>query len=216
MSIPTPQLPTDNLYKFVALAGLALAIAGLVLDQQLDEALMTEVRENTNKMHEGMDAVVALMGPPELADWFVTKADTEPSPMTSRKDALIRFEQTLGGLVVKMTKLLKEGSLSPDAVKAHEDALVKLKRIIFLNRESLGSVIRAERASAFNKNLVKVGFVLMCVGFFLWFVRVQKWQDMKLRNEALASVPAKPTVATTESPPTPLPTAAVSTTKSEG
>ena len=122
-----PSLPTDNLYKFLALSGLIIGVVSLFLlfqDAYRSQELLRQIKEN-------IEVVKAL--------------------------------QTLGQM---------------------EEALVTIAKST-ASLEELKFILEQKE---FNKSrgltFACVGFFLSASGFVLWYVKVQRYQDKILKEQA--------------------------------
>jgi hypothetical protein len=153
------KLPTDNLYKFMAIFGLVLTVTGLYLDVQMgresNEALISVMVEDARvsdtmlaQSKKGLDLVQQL------------KAHNPNTPEGARAQ----------------TELLNEMK----SLNAHWEHLRRKAPYITAKRRY--DHISAEYSTlAFRIPLLLIGGIFLSgLGFWLWYVRVQKFLDKGL------------------------------------
>lgn len=168
MSVPLPPLPTDNLYKFMGLAGLAIMIGSVVLPwRQLDHtsALITQLEVDT-----------AAAGATAAADVKLMELHVE------RMKALNATPRDSPGLIGEWTEVRKES----------EAMMARGAQIVARHAELQGKTRAAREAATHSRWFMRLGrygfglgAVLLVVGFGLWYSRVQRYQDKLLRFQVL-------------------------------
>lgn len=155
-TIPAPKLPTDNLYKFLALFGLALFVLGATLQETINHRLRDW---NANIRHEEiLDSLASKVPPPRLFALDTVRIRT-------LHDSLIRrVRATFDSFTVARAQELR-----------YDSALAEIL--------SKAPVAEAEEDFFMTFLLQSAGVILMLVGFGFWYHRVQKLQDELLRLE---------------------------------
>jgi hypothetical protein len=119
-----PGLPTDNLYKFMALTGIVLIISGYVVV------------------------------------W--------PQAMRSQE----------------LSRELKQLGVSAQALKGEADILhARARRLVIEEELKLIFELQSTFMTFFHASQI-VGVILAVVGSFLWYTRLQKYQDLILKKQA--------------------------------
>ena len=178
MNLPFPSLPTDNLYKFVAIAGLILCLASpvyyqlfyvdLLLKNIELRAEMTKMEKDTDDWQEDLE---------ELKMELKLLEASKNSPNVDRQVEQFRaaqreFRNKERAIVRSVIDRKKFG----DSVQVYNDRL---------------TIVRVIAVTMFI-----LGLCLLSGGARLWYMRVQKPQDKILAKEAADAAPPAP-------PPTP-------------
>lgn len=144
-----PNFPTDNLYKFMSIFGLALLLYGLITP-------FFVLNTNLDKIEK-----VAV----EAAE---LSARIELLPETLEVDPPKRGD-------TKRARELLEGTADLRAM--HAGIGVKKDIVHRLNQQNLFVIVLSVLVSI-------VGLSLASAGFYLWYARVQKYEDMALAINA--------------------------------
>lgn len=165
MQPPLPTIPTDNLYKFLAITGLVIVLICLIYPPMITAkvsgsaaevaALRQLLESQTRQLDHDLKRIeteilqnqtepVLPLGQAEALDDRVTKARAANVEMQAR---LLDFER-------KAKTALAEGR----ALQSQMDLMV---------------------------NTLWLGILLMACGFFLWYTKVQRHADTIIRNQAL-------------------------------
>jgi len=153
-----PSLPTDNLYKFLAIAGLVIIVLSVVGPWSRYEQLTSktiEVETQTSIYKKGIASVeLAIMKLKE--EWKKAKSEKERELLQSRLDELQRQIRQLEIIIPEIAgkKALHQRFMETTA--------------IFVVAGACGLVL---------------GVVLSIVGFVLWYRRVQRYQDAILKQQ---------------------------------
>jgi hypothetical protein len=178
METPLNSLPTDNLYKFLTLSGLALIIFSIWhYDQRADAASLAFAEvSNANRLvstrHEVFEATFKLWN----------------SKFTHLEKELDRLAPTnsLTDVQVEKAKLLMAAfdDLGNELPKYLEDNLLKKDALQY--KLDLANMAQDKEKQAYNqfRDLFRTGVSLSIFGFALWYLRVQVFQDRILRNDA--------------------------------
>jgi hypothetical protein len=148
-----PMLPTDNLYKFLALSGLVMLVLSFTFPRNMvDELELKAVESETNINLLAFDVSV-------LKD-DVDAAEKKPK---LAEDGIQKLSERQRQLEVK--------TLQVGGERAKLNVLVKQLRFA-MSLSIIGSVL---------------GFVLADIGFWLWYMRVQKPADLLARKQVEAT-----------------------------
>lgn len=139
-----PNLPTDNLYKFMALTGLLLMIGSFLI--------VFFQAEKSRELSREFDQSVA------IAKAHLETAKAAPTKMGESPEVAA---ETLEKAKIQMAK--------SEAIQ-NELKLILDDKPTFLGFYLVGEVI---------------GLILSISGFGLWYTRVQKYQDMLLKRQAM-------------------------------
>jgi len=148
-----PMLPTDNLYKFLALSGLVMLVLSFTFPRNMvDELELKAVESETNINLLAFEVSV-------LKD-DVDAAEKKPK---LAEDGIQKLSERQRQLEVK--------TLQVGGERAKLNVLVKQLRFA-MSLSIIGSVL---------------GFVLADIGFWLWYMRVQKPADLLARKQVEAT-----------------------------
>jgi hypothetical protein len=156
--MPLPNLPTDNLYKFVALAGLTLALFSFVFPKVQEHNLSRVLWETKIDI--------------DVAGEQLRYIDEQTSTLEIKRQEAHR----------------KNTSLKP--VKDDELRILDLQHSLRIQQAQaknktklLGDLTRElEEVRLFSKIGIALGLVLTGFGFFLWYVKLQRYQDEFWKN----------------------------------
>lgn len=151
-----PGLPTDNLYKFVALAGLVIFFYGMTTP-------FVFLNHNLDKIESVAQEAASLS-----ADVHVLKNSLEVDPVKpgDAAEARKRIEQ------------------SADAARRNAVLGEKLNMVRRLNQQDAD-------AGIIGFIVAIIGLLVSTLGFCLWYIRVQVYQDIELRGRITQTVEGK-------------------------
>ena len=204
LSMNIPNLPTDNLYKFLALSGVVISLffniyPDYVLDEIREEVTKIETESGELKLE-----VLFLEEEQEELEKKISKANTEISRY--------QYSDTLETVIIveelKKQLLGKENRDYLEFIFKYKNEILpamKLKEEIRLADEKIYSNLKIIRLKSLQVNrkleIMKeknekakgsnwmwalgsgIGVFMMITGFRLWYTRVQKPLDQKLINE---------------------------------
>lgn len=187
------QPPTDNLYKFVALTGVVLAITALLWPTTIFYSLRLREFEYSAQMAaaradfevwQGMEAHSDLQLEQNaenklLLKQFMAEHPAESLPADVRelsKQEVLRVDQEKKDLIAAREKNFDRAAAADKALGALE---AKRQEIDFLKWTARATLILAAL-------LLLSGTALAVIGFRLWYYRVQVYQDKILVAEATA------------------------------
>jgi hypothetical protein len=175
------KLPTDNLYKFISLSGLLLCIASFVFLEWYVFELQRRSFETLREVKQLFLDVDELTG-----DYYV-----EPESKTQEIEQNKFF--SLDTLESKVREI--ENSMREDNRQLDKDVTNKnLEREVALNvkRKNLDIVYKAQMLGWYYRvaretriiaiSGILIGGLFMSVGFVLWYINIQRYQDQSLRN----------------------------------
>jgi hypothetical protein len=140
-----PTIPTDNLYKFLTVFGILVAIASLLIPRYVHNQMRVQV----------------------------LRADTELREAQARSDAIHRVNQAQNNQMnyVELTTQLE--GIQPAIARAEGR-----------KQEAESQEVQASRLVATSNVGVAVGIALATLGFVLWYLNLQRWQDQAVKREA--------------------------------
>ena len=171
MNVPSP--PTDNLYKFIAITGVVLAIVSLVLlEQRYSRQMDLDIELSIGK--KSIEAAV---------EFQYTSNNLLP-----KEFAVIDELSGEGEDAEQKANKLK----SDYYFRIFEDVR---RRLLHMNRDGTNYQKKLETAEGYRKtnaivmSMLGVAFIVGCFlaswGFSLWYRRLQKYQDIIVLNEAV-------------------------------
>lgn len=170
-SFELPNLPTDNLYKFMALSGILLSITSYVLFFSvfhfvLDNSLELRIDQNKLKFDQNIlnNELDLLNRETSIAATLVEKGDIDT----------IESSQLIAKIQKEMLSIF-EKSKSVDLSLSNFDARASV--IDIYNKEENLAIDVMKFFSCF-------GFLISFLGFILWYAKLQRYQDQILAGEA--------------------------------
>lgn len=165
MQLPIPSIPTDNLYKFIAIAGLIGVLACLLYPPLITSSLTRKAAD----VAAARALIEATMEDVEsrIDDVSAQVREAETKRSNVPKSEIAALEQQLGALGKQAQALQNE--------------LTRFERD--------GRIALAEgEALAAQMNLISLAFlpffILTACGFLLWYLRIQRYADAILRLQA--------------------------------
>jgi hypothetical protein len=162
------DLPTDNLYKFVCFAGLSLIIISPIYYQVFTHQVI--LKNMDLKLEMALQKMNAKF----------TGQDVEE--LRKDTDALEGYVKENPKNLQKVIEAQKAAALVRQKLRDSEIAMVRMDRL-------------AQEVFFFNKqhDLLKIlsiigsmlGFFLFVVGLYLWFTRIQVYEDKIIKQKAL-------------------------------
>jgi hypothetical protein len=156
--MPLPNLPTDNLYKFLALAGLTLSLFSFVfprIQEHNAKRVLWETKIDIDLAGEQLRYVEQQISILDVKREEAYRKNTSLRPVKDDEMRILELQHNLRvqqAQVGVKTKLL--GALSDELAEAR----------------------------FFSKIGVLLGLLLACCGFSLWYVKLQRHQDDFWRN----------------------------------
>ncbi|MBL9084748.1 MAG: hypothetical protein JNK76_23285 [Planctomycetales bacterium] len=189
--------PTDNLYKFTAIAGLVLFVVCVIVPLQLLRDFQTAPSQESALLGaEVIDGVIALK---LVSDDDLKKLVPAPSTTTVSfehdEDRRERDNERRAFLAVIEERIFDRLHVDNPAPTTQESAALKALRANVLKYE-----IHTYDDWAFYESFSytmrwtdrgrSLSLWMMLIGFVLWWRRVQRWHDRTLAAEANKSPPA--------------------------
>lgn len=168
---PLPNLPTDSLYKFIAVAGIALIIAGTFTSHQ-GERLAMEVQQSVrvnrwqwNQMQEEVD------GYRKAIDTIARSIPHNDVPADPADNLSPEYSIAAQAKVDELTtKLTTRFSDSHPLYNQLETSILNAR---FAGRyRDCGPI------------MIGAGVICMACVFCLWYVKIQRYVDRRLRMES--------------------------------
>jgi hypothetical protein len=201
-----PNLPTDNLYKFVALSGVILVVASEFLVQ----IRISKAKENVNRLVAESEMLkfdksvllkkdsILLVEVDELKLQMERyKFDMDSSDLniniSELKKALydVKYREYLTFVYTFREQILPEKK-QYERLQQHQDELQENRNL--LDKRDKEISIKKEQIKEDLSSITKliwlhgialaIGLIMAISGFRLWYLKVQKYLDIKLKKEA--------------------------------
>jgi len=158
-----PSFPTDSLYKFMAIAGLIAIVAGESLPFVISERYFERLSNDRQSFNDNMQK--------HLFEFthIANDASNLAHPTDASLDAKIKLLDIMGDHFKTITQRAIDSS-DRDLNALSTSLVMQIKKLELLTR---------------------VGSAVMFAGFFLWWLKVQRFQDAILRKEAGAVTPRR-------------------------
>lgn len=222
-----PNVPTDSLYKFVALFGIVLLAFGLWYPKEKFRESSAQIRQTVKengltriRISRKMAQVSSLVG--ELGTKYDALAekqkpideakaafDAKSNAVSEELNRILKTERgDVKGATARANTLVSESNVLGAKLREMTDAYNRLseeyKPVLGRQNELLdelsveavnlkGSIeaiedLNQEAKSWFEHMLscIVFGWTMIIVGFILWYVRVQRYEDAILRKRATA------------------------------
>jgi hypothetical protein len=176
MNLPVPTLPTDNLYKFMALSGLAILIISLVFPMiriEETELKLVELETQTEVLRiETDDLTREMSGKTEKIQKEMVSLDPEKLANLSKKDI---------ELLLNESKLHLQ-DLENDRKRMNE---LKIKTVELKGRTKLVGALMEDLRSYLIFLIVggALGLLFCFLGFGLWYKLVQRPSDLLMKAQ---------------------------------
>lgn len=151
--------PTDNLYKFIALFGLAIILFSFYKSNEVFEG----IKESKSKVEELRDQI-------HIAIWDESKNNVELDDSSDLEIASFSFKHVSGDMEA-LTKFIDASSFS-DSIKFKMDAQIRRMHV------ELDVLEYRTREYYF---MLGAGLLLMISGFSLWYLKDQKHRDRRIK-----------------------------------
>ena len=145
-----PQIPTDNLYKFLALFGIVIMAAYLIVPMYFDQQFQVRA----------------------------IQAQAEADAVQAKIDGVSDRERAQAVEMTYQEKTRQLAELRVEQARAEG----KKKEAEFLVKQS-------QRMLRWTKRGTVSGALVSMMGFLLWYLNLQRWQDLAQKKKA-ASQPA--------------------------
>lgn len=170
---PLP-IPTDNLYKFVALSGAALLIASFIFPlTRLDEIELAAQQTSAQRKVLGVEVTALETELAQLGD-DVKRLD---AAVVARSQSAVTLKEDAGQAKGRLVELEKR----------RLTLLIKKAEIQGNEEKSALLLKQMDRTWSFLKLGGFAGLAMAHVGFLLWYRRVQRPVDLEAQRKARAS-----------------------------
>ena len=171
-----PNIPTDNLYKFIALSGLLIVLAALYYYA----TQVTELQDRVNDSTLLMDELSV-----KLEHWK-SKVDLAKR-ITEASISMRQGKKVIGDNKLLLTYTNEETKQLMEDIDEYELEVSLLKaRYEFSARVSDNLIDHIAFVKWTSLSCILFGVWLMFHGFAMWYFKVQKLQDQILAKEALS------------------------------
>ena len=167
------NLPTDNLYKFLALSGLVVIGYSNYYFKKSENELSQNVYVLKTEIDEHAIRVEALKDTGKRFRELLDNTIADQSGTYERDPKKLELEYTddeIKEIQNKIRESLMESQIQTSKYKNSNNRLLKLQQEL-------------EWLRVLYKIATAAGFILTVIGFRLWYTRVQKPQDSLLREQ---------------------------------
>jgi hypothetical protein len=164
--LPSISPPTDNLYKFMAIIGLAFCIAAIIQSNQLNAV--------DHRLQETADSLRTRLISLELKD---TTDSLRSETSLAMIDTLFSEYRSLDANKLHLKASTYQGLLTTSdyiVLKTAHDRYLRLHKSLFTQRIIVLII-------------TTIGLLLVFGGFYMWYVYDQTHTDTILRYQALAA-----------------------------
>lgn len=182
-----PNVPTDNLYKFLALTGIFIWLVAFIYPESKRQELTDEVTQLNGEIYRLDYEMKPLEAKTKELKKQIAKLD---KLCGCGFKSIVTDSMIVRPKIVDGEKNIVELSREIDTLMKEQDDLIhqtniksmdiRVKRELIDNK--IANVNELTEASLF---LVPFGIILSMVGFFLWYYQTQTYQDSLLRQQYL-------------------------------
>jgi hypothetical protein len=183
--VTVPNIPTDSLYKFLALGGLVgVVLISILIDFQQKD-LMEKDDLNVKEQISLTDSL------PEFYSQYLSKLVKEIGVKKLHQIALKQksiSEEKLASLQNQIDSLelvVRMYEMKVDNLKNRDSLLQSDRRFLASRRKIVNEIISNE------SKMSDILFFISVIGFFLWYVKIQRYQDIIIRKQAESLMPEK-------------------------
>lgn len=185
LNLPTP--PTDNLYKFISIFGLILAILGVFYIEtkslELNQEIYNLEREKNVFNLEQTKIERKRNYLKDKIDDFNRKADIKSNPIIN--DSIISWNRIISG----SKELTSESNDISTLIEGLQEVEIEIekKQVEINSNESIIQLKTNQDEKIFEiiDVLIPIGIILSFFGFVLWYDKSQKFQDEILKEQFL-------------------------------
>ena len=152
-----PSLPTDNLYKFIALSGLVLLVTAIVVPVKIQDEIDKDFARLVLIQQVKIDLAVL--------EW--NQAGSPPKTLTT-EEAIEKWRSSQKEKKEELQSRLRKLEVSGADAEFEYYSAIRVRKRWRRIAYCIGAI----------------GILLMCIGFRLWYVRLQKYQDKIIRRQA--------------------------------
>lgn len=185
LNLPSP--PTDNLYKFISIFGLVMAVMGILYS----ETKSLEVNQEIRVLERDKSALnIEKLKIERKRDHIKEKiydlnrhADIKDKPVVS--DSIIRWTRIISGSknlvsesdnISSLVEQLRAVELEFDKKQVEVDSKDSILELKLKNYDRVFGIMII---------LIPLGIILSFIGFLLWYEKSQKYQDDILKDQFL-------------------------------
>jgi hypothetical protein len=185
LNLPTP--PTDNLYKFISIFGLVLAILGVFYTEtkslELSQEIYSLEREKNVFNIEKSKIERKRNYLKDKIDDFNSRADIKSKPIVN--DSVISWTRIISG----SKELMSESNNISTLIEELREVEIEIekKQVEINSKESIIElkINQDEKIFEIIDVLIPIGVILSFFGFVLWYDKSQKFQDEILKEQFL-------------------------------
>jgi len=158
--------PTDSLYKLMALFGLGLFVLGIInYNTFSDDIVQAELQ--IEKLQDSIASTIFLFGD-MTAEFEKNIREEELSEMNA--DELAESLENLESFIFSRANI-------PGNAKSKMSTQIDIIQIKY-------KYLNAQKS--LNYFVIISAGILMALGFFLWYIKDQRWKDIQLKNETVS------------------------------
>lgn len=177
-----PNVPTDNLYKFMALSGvllLTLSVGYYLHRISMHDVENANLRVGKEKLHQTMKNWGMKL---DARNFYVNKliAGSELELKNENPD-IQKLKEISQKLSKEYSNLIDNRSIIERDMDLFTDRSMDLRLQSELADASVSATKRIGEILPF---MACLGLILIYSGFALWYLKLQKYQDLKIKSEA--------------------------------
>ena len=175
MNIPS-HIPIDNLYKFIAISGLTILGISFVFP-------IMKVDENALKTKK-------LLGEVKILKLETQNLSKESENLLEDLNMLLEIIKEQKGKTSQIGKenyykiILKKMDLGDEQMKKTSLIGIKAQEILNKNEINCYLINRINRYKFLSYFGIGIGTIMICSGFWLWYTKLQVYQDKILKYKA--------------------------------
>lgn len=183
LNLPTP--PTDNLYKFISIFGLVLAVLGIFYVEtkslELNQEIYNLEREKSVFSIEKSKIERKRNYLKDKIDDFNRLADIKSKPIVN--DSIISWTRIISGSKNLITESNNISTLIEELREVELE--FEKKQVEIDSKESIIELKTNQDEKIFDviDILIPIGIILSFFGFVLWYDKSQKYQDVILKEQ---------------------------------
>lgn len=184
-----PNLPTDNLYKFLALSGIVIILFSFYISANLIELYNEKVFQN-NRDIKLLSVEAKFMEKDQIA--LKKEFNDFDKYLTALESLLVNKEE----ISADSMRIIKEELQTRES--EYKDGKLMHKKLSDIGREHVLKLTRIEALNDEIDNLDKkiffarifsfvgllAGFIMSFKGFKNWYYKIQVYQDMEIKKKA--------------------------------
>ena len=203
-----PSLPTDNLYKFIALSGLLMVLVALIYpitilnksNEKLNQLAGSklQVQYELNEMHakdtlirEKLKELEQSIGSSydSVKQNIYSLAYNDSIKKLCQKNDFREYFKFIEKYKYSLFPNQSELKEIEDLMKEREDLRLEIKNLLIQLNYKSGELKTELELYERNKTIIIAllysGIFITLSGFFLWYIKVQRYLDIKLKQETL-------------------------------